>query len=54
MRSTGTAAVIAWRLVILAAVLAVWQWGFELGSGIYINPTPPEEAAQFLRDLDDA
>src|SRR5258707_7269659 len=31
MRRTGAAAVIAWRLVILAAVLAVWQWGFELG-----------------------
>lgn len=24
--------------------------GFEWGSGFYINPTPPEEAAQFLRD----
>lgn len=25
--------------------------GFEWGSGFYINPTPPEEAARFLRDL---
>jgi len=25
--------------------------GFEWGSGFYINPTPPEEAAQFLRDV---
>jgi len=25
--------------------------GFEWGTGFYINPTPPEEAAQFLRDL---
>jgi UDPglucose--hexose-1-phosphate uridylyltransferase len=25
--------------------------GFEWGSGFYINPTPPEEAAAFLRDL---
>ncbi len=24
--------------------------GFEWGSGFYINPTPPEEAARFLRD----
>ena len=26
--------------------------GFEWGSGIYINPTPPEDAAALLRDLD--
>lgn len=25
--------------------------GFEWGTGFYINPTPPEEAAQFLRRL---
>jgi UDPglucose--hexose-1-phosphate uridylyltransferase len=25
--------------------------GFEWGSGFYINPTPPEEAASYLRDL---
>jgi len=25
--------------------------GFEWGSGFYINPTPPEEAAKFLRDI---
>ncbi len=25
--------------------------GFELGSGFYINPTPPEDAAAFLRDI---
>lgn len=24
--------------------------GFEWGSGFYINPTPPEQAAQYLRD----
>ena len=24
--------------------------GFEWGTGFYINPTPPEEAAQFLRE----
>jgi UDPglucose--hexose-1-phosphate uridylyltransferase len=26
--------------------------GFEWGSGFYINPTPPEEAARFLREID--
>ena len=26
--------------------------GFEIGSGIYINTTVPEETAQFMRDLD--
>ncbi|MGB9878139.1 MAG: galactose-1-phosphate uridylyltransferase [bacterium] len=25
--------------------------GFELGSGIYINPVPPEEAAKILREI---
>ena len=25
--------------------------GFEWGSGFYINPTPPEEAARFLREI---
>ncbi len=26
--------------------------GFEWGTGFYINPTPPEEAARFLREID--
>ncbi len=26
--------------------------GFEWGSGFYINPTPPEDAAKFLRDVE--
>jgi UDPglucose--hexose-1-phosphate uridylyltransferase len=26
--------------------------GFEWGSGFYINPTPPEDAARFLREAD--
>ena len=26
--------------------------GFEWGSGFYINPTPPEEAAQFLKEAE--
>jgi UDPglucose--hexose-1-phosphate uridylyltransferase len=25
--------------------------GFEWGSGFFINPTPPEDAAQYLRDV---
>ena len=28
--------------------------GFEWGTGFYINPTAPEEAAEFLRGLPDA
>ncbi|HZE81011.1 MAG TPA: galactose-1-phosphate uridylyltransferase, partial [Candidatus Polarisedimenticolia bacterium] len=24
--------------------------GFEWGTGFYINPTPPEESARFLRE----
>ena len=26
--------------------------GFEWGSGFYINPTPPEEAAKFMREAE--
>ncbi len=26
--------------------------GFEWGTGFYMNPTPPEEAARFLREAD--
>lgn len=25
--------------------------GFEVGSGFYINPTPPEDSAQYLREI---
>ena len=25
--------------------------GFELGTGIYINPVPPEESARYLREI---
>jgi UDPglucose--hexose-1-phosphate uridylyltransferase len=25
--------------------------GFEWGSGFYINPTPPEDAAAYLREV---
>jgi UDPglucose--hexose-1-phosphate uridylyltransferase len=27
------------------------QAGFEWGTGFYINPVPPEEAAEFLRSV---
>lgn len=36
-----------WHLEFLPRVTIVA--GFEWGTGCYINPTPPEEAAQFLR-----
>jgi UDPglucose--hexose-1-phosphate uridylyltransferase len=26
--------------------------GFEWGTGFYINPTPPEESAKFLRETE--
>jgi UDPglucose--hexose-1-phosphate uridylyltransferase len=37
-----------WHLEIMPKLTRVA--GFEIGSGFYINPTPPEDAAQFLRD----
>jgi len=38
-----------WHIEVLPRVARVS--GFELGTGYYVNPTPPEEAAQFLRDV---
>ena len=38
-----------WHLEIMPKLTKVA--GFEWGSGFYINPTPPEEAAAYLRDL---
>jgi UDPglucose--hexose-1-phosphate uridylyltransferase len=38
-----------WHLEIIPKLTRVA--GFEWGSGFYINPMPPEEAAQMLRDL---
>jgi UDPglucose--hexose-1-phosphate uridylyltransferase len=38
-----------WHLEIMPTLGRVA--GFEWGSGFYINPTPPEEAAQFLREV---
>ncbi|MEO7145425.1 MAG: galactose-1-phosphate uridylyltransferase [Bryobacteraceae bacterium] len=37
-----------WHLEIIPKLTRVA--GFEWGTGFYINPTPPEEAAQFLRE----
>ena len=38
-----------WHMEIMPKLTRVA--GFEIGSGFYINPTPPEDAAQFLRDV---
>ncbi len=38
-----------WHLEIMPRLTRVA--GFEWGSGFYINPTPPEEAAKFLREV---
>lgn len=38
-----------WHLEVIPKLTKVA--GFEWGTGFYINPTPPEEAAQFLREL---
>jgi UDPglucose--hexose-1-phosphate uridylyltransferase len=37
-----------WRLEIMPKLTKVA--GFEWGTGFYINPTPPEESAKFLRE----
>ncbi len=39
-----------WHIEIKPVLTAVA--GFEWGSGFYINPTPPEEAARFMREVD--
>jgi UDPglucose--hexose-1-phosphate uridylyltransferase len=38
-----------WHIEIMPTLSRVA--GFEWGSGFYINPTPPEEAARFLREI---
>ena len=38
-----------WHIEIMPKLTRVA--GFEIGSGFYINPTPPEDAAHFLRSL---
>lgn len=40
-----------WQIQIMPNLTRVA--GFELGTGFFINPTPPEEAAAFLRTLAD-
>ena len=37
-----------WHIEIMPKLTKVA--GFEWGTGFYINPTPPEEAARFLRE----
>ncbi len=39
-----------WHLEIIPRLTSVA--GFEWGTGFYINPTPPEESASILRDVD--
>jgi len=39
-----------WHIEIMPRLTRVA--GFERGTGFYINPTPPEECAQFLREVD--
>ncbi|HPN64549.1 MAG TPA: galactose-1-phosphate uridylyltransferase, partial [Candidatus Goldiibacteriota bacterium] len=38
-----------WHIEILPRVKSIA--GFEWGSGFYINPTLPEESAEYLRGL---
>jgi UDPglucose--hexose-1-phosphate uridylyltransferase len=38
-----------WHIEIMPKLTKVA--GFEWGSGFYINPTPPEEAARVLREV---
>lgn len=39
-----------WHIEIMPKLTKVA--GFEWGTGFYINPTPPEEAAEYLREID--
>lgn len=39
-----------WHIEIMPRLTRVA--GFERGTGFYINPTPPEEAAEFLREVE--
>jgi UDPglucose--hexose-1-phosphate uridylyltransferase len=40
-----------WHIEIIPKLTKVA--GFEWGTGFYINPTPPEEAARFLREVEE-
>ena len=46
---SGAADFYHWHIEIIPKLTKVA--GFEWGSGFYINPTPPEESAKFLREL---
>ena len=39
-----------WHLEIMPKLTRVA--GFEWGTGFYINPTPPEDSAKFMREID--
>jgi UDPglucose--hexose-1-phosphate uridylyltransferase len=39
-----------WHLEIMPKLTKIA--GFEWGSGFYVNPTPPEDAARFMRELE--
>jgi UDPglucose--hexose-1-phosphate uridylyltransferase len=45
----GAIAYYHWHIEIIPKLTKVA--GFEWGTGFYINPTPPEEAARFLREV---
>ncbi|OGS33315.1 MAG: galactose-1-phosphate uridylyltransferase [Elusimicrobia bacterium RIFOXYC2_FULL_34_12] len=47
---TGKIPYYHWHIEIMPRLTKVA--GFEWGTGFYINPTPPEEAAKFLREID--
>jgi UDPglucose--hexose-1-phosphate uridylyltransferase len=40
-----------WHIEIIPKLTKVA--GFEWGTGFYINPTPPEEAARFLHEFEE-
>jgi UDPglucose--hexose-1-phosphate uridylyltransferase len=48
-RSENVGHLYHWHIEVMPRLTKVA--GFEWGSGFYINPTPPEEAAQFLREV---
>ena len=47
--SEGESEYYHWHLEITPTLTRVA--GFEIGSGFHINPTPPEDAAQYLREV---
>ncbi len=47
--NSGVISQFHWHLEIIPRLTVAA--GFELGTGIYINPIPPEESAKYLRDI---